>query len=105
MKRPPGKDYNAWEVTNTDFLNQRVAPTAKDVEGKERIGVSPLRPGADLGHLAGPRETGQPRIDVERMVDRLRIEPGLAKEIEQRAGIDGAGARRHRHSLERRNEA
>src|SRR5262245_25241578 len=25
MKRPPGKDYNAWEVTNTDFLNQRVA--------------------------------------------------------------------------------
>lgn len=25
MKRPPGKDYNAWEVTNTDFLNQKVA--------------------------------------------------------------------------------
>lgn len=25
MKRPPGKDYNAWEVTNTDFLNQRAA--------------------------------------------------------------------------------
>src|SRR5262249_34512311 len=25
MKRPPGKDYNAWEVTNTDFVNQRVA--------------------------------------------------------------------------------
>ena len=25
MKRPPGKDYNAWEVTNTDFINQRVA--------------------------------------------------------------------------------
>jgi sn-glycerol 3-phosphate transport system substrate-binding protein len=25
MKRPPGKDYNAWEVTNTDFINQKVA--------------------------------------------------------------------------------
>ena len=25
MKRPPGKDYNAWEVTNTDFLNDRAA--------------------------------------------------------------------------------
>ena len=25
MKRPPGKDYSAWEVTNTDFLNGRVA--------------------------------------------------------------------------------
>jgi len=25
MKRPPGKDYNAWEVTNTDFLNQKAA--------------------------------------------------------------------------------
>jgi sn-glycerol 3-phosphate transport system substrate-binding protein len=25
MKRPPGKDYNAWEVTNTDFLNGRAA--------------------------------------------------------------------------------
>jgi sn-glycerol 3-phosphate transport system substrate-binding protein len=25
MKHPPGKDYNAWEVTNTDFINQRVA--------------------------------------------------------------------------------
>jgi len=24
MKRPPGKDYSAWEVANTDFLNQRV---------------------------------------------------------------------------------
>ena len=21
MKRPPGKDYNAWTVTNTDFIN------------------------------------------------------------------------------------
>jgi sn-glycerol 3-phosphate transport system substrate-binding protein len=25
MKRPPGKDYNAWEVTNTDFINQKAA--------------------------------------------------------------------------------
>jgi sn-glycerol 3-phosphate transport system substrate-binding protein len=25
MKQPPGKDYSAWEVANTDFLNQRVA--------------------------------------------------------------------------------
>jgi sn-glycerol 3-phosphate transport system substrate-binding protein len=25
MKRPPGKDYSAWEVTNTDFINQRAA--------------------------------------------------------------------------------
>ncbi len=25
MKRPPGKDYNAWGVTNTDFINQKVA--------------------------------------------------------------------------------
>jgi len=25
MKRPPGKDYSAWEVTNTDFLNGKVA--------------------------------------------------------------------------------
>ena len=24
MKRPPGKDYSAWEVANTDFVNQRV---------------------------------------------------------------------------------
>ena len=24
MKQPPGKDYSAWEVANTDFLNQRV---------------------------------------------------------------------------------
>ncbi len=23
MKRPPGKDYNAWEVTNNDFINQK----------------------------------------------------------------------------------
>jgi sn-glycerol 3-phosphate transport system substrate-binding protein len=25
MKQPPGKDYSAWEVANTDFLNGRVA--------------------------------------------------------------------------------
>jgi sn-glycerol 3-phosphate transport system substrate-binding protein len=25
MKRPPGKDYNAWEVSNTDFINQKAA--------------------------------------------------------------------------------
>jgi sn-glycerol 3-phosphate transport system substrate-binding protein len=25
MKQPPGKDYSAWEVANTDFLNSRVA--------------------------------------------------------------------------------
>ena len=25
MKRPPGKDYNAWEVANTDFINRRAA--------------------------------------------------------------------------------
>ncbi|MBH23617.1 MAG: ABC transporter substrate-binding protein [Myxococcales bacterium] len=25
MKHPPGRDYNAWEVANTDFLNQKVA--------------------------------------------------------------------------------
>jgi sn-glycerol 3-phosphate transport system substrate-binding protein len=25
MKRPPGKDYNAWTVTNTDFINGNVA--------------------------------------------------------------------------------
>jgi sn-glycerol 3-phosphate transport system substrate-binding protein len=25
MKRPPGKDYNAWTVTNTDFINGRAA--------------------------------------------------------------------------------
>ncbi len=25
MKRPGGKDYNAWEVANTDFINQRAA--------------------------------------------------------------------------------
>lgn len=25
MKQPPGKDYSAWEVANTDFLNQRTA--------------------------------------------------------------------------------
>ncbi len=25
MKHPPGRDYNAWEATNTDFLNERVA--------------------------------------------------------------------------------
>jgi len=25
MKRPPGKDFSAWEVANTDFINQRVA--------------------------------------------------------------------------------
>ncbi len=25
MKRPPGKDYNAWEVTNTDFINEKAA--------------------------------------------------------------------------------
>jgi len=25
MKRPPGKGYNAWEVTNTDFINQKAA--------------------------------------------------------------------------------
>ncbi len=25
MKRPPGKDYSAWEVANTDFVNQRAA--------------------------------------------------------------------------------
>ena len=25
MKRPPGKDYNAWTVTNTDFINGKVA--------------------------------------------------------------------------------
>ncbi len=25
MKRPGGKDYNAWEVTNTDFINQKAA--------------------------------------------------------------------------------
>ncbi len=25
MKQPPGKDYSAWEVTNTDFINGRVA--------------------------------------------------------------------------------
>jgi sn-glycerol 3-phosphate transport system substrate-binding protein len=25
MKQPPGKDYSAWEVANTDFLNDRVA--------------------------------------------------------------------------------
>jgi sn-glycerol 3-phosphate transport system substrate-binding protein len=25
MKQPPGKDYNAWEVANTDFLNSRAA--------------------------------------------------------------------------------
>jgi sn-glycerol 3-phosphate transport system substrate-binding protein len=24
MKQPPGKDYSAWEVANTDFINQRV---------------------------------------------------------------------------------
>jgi len=25
MKRPAGKDYNAWEITNTDFINQKAA--------------------------------------------------------------------------------
>lgn len=25
MKRPPGKDYNAWETANTDFINGQVA--------------------------------------------------------------------------------
>lgn len=25
MKRPPGRDYSAWEVANTDFLGQKVA--------------------------------------------------------------------------------
>src|SRR5687768_2647790 len=25
MKQPPGKDYSAWEVANTDFLNGRAA--------------------------------------------------------------------------------
>src|SRR5918993_1021128 len=36
------------------------------------------------------------------MVDRLRIEPRLAEEVEERAGIDRAGASRHRHAFERR---
>ncbi len=25
MRNPPGRDYNAWEVANTDFLNEKVA--------------------------------------------------------------------------------
>jgi sn-glycerol 3-phosphate transport system substrate-binding protein len=25
MRHPPGRDYNAWEVANTDFLNEKVA--------------------------------------------------------------------------------
>jgi sn-glycerol 3-phosphate transport system substrate-binding protein len=25
MRHPPGRDYNAWEIANTDFLNEKVA--------------------------------------------------------------------------------
>ena len=38
---------------------------------------------------------------LERVVERVRREPVLAQHVDEGAGIDRAGAGRHRHALER----
>ena len=42
-----------------------------------------------------------PGLEVQLVVERRRVDAALAQQVEERAGVDRAGARRHRHALER----
>lgn len=63
MKTPPGQDYNAWDVSTNDFVNQKVAmiqvSTAtlggllKSAEGKFELGTAFLPAGKQFGVPTG----------------------------------------------------
>ena len=68
---------------------------------RDAIRVDVEREVADLAHVAAAAaERFHPGFEVQLVVER-RVDAALSQQVDERAGVDRAGARRHRDALER----
>lgn len=100
MKPPPGRDYNAWQATNTDFLAGRAAmiwtSTAflryLEESAKFPVGAAPLpqdiRPSVPLGGTLFVMPKGAPASEQEGAAAFLQwmMQPGQANEWALKTG-------------------
>ena len=74
----------------------------EDIDREPGLGLAGQEGPLELAHVArAPTKCFQAGLGVERVLQPGRIEAAGGEEVEQRARVDRAGTRRHRHTLER----